>query len=48
VGYIKTSKAYMIFILVQRKTIVSGDVNFKENLASRISQESSTMREDKE
>jgi hypothetical protein len=48
VGYNETSKAYRIFIPAQRKTIVSRDVKFKENLASRRSQESSTVTEDKE
>jgi hypothetical protein len=48
VGYNETSKAYKIFIPVQRKTIVRRDVKFKENLASRRSQESSTVTEDEE
>jgi hypothetical protein len=33
-GCNKTSKAYRIFIPVHRKTFVSRDVNFEENLAS--------------
>jgi hypothetical protein len=37
VGYNETSKAYMIFIPVQQKTMVSRDVKFEENLASRKS-----------
>jgi hypothetical protein len=48
VGYNKTSKAYKIFIPVQWNTIVRKDVMFEENLASRRSQESSTVIEDKE
>jgi hypothetical protein len=39
VGYNNTSKAYKIFIPTQRKTIVSRDVKFEENLASRKSHE---------
>jgi hypothetical protein len=38
VGYKETSKAYMIFIPVQRKIVLGGDVKFKENLTSRIFQ----------
>jgi len=48
VGYCKTSKAYRIFIPAQRKTIVSRDVKFEENLASRSTQESSAVTEDEE
>jgi hypothetical protein len=47
-GYSETSKAYKIYILAQRKTIVSRDVKFEENLTSRSTQESSTMIEDEE
>ena len=39
VGYRETSKAYRVFILEERKTIVSSDVKFKEELASRKSRE---------
>jgi hypothetical protein len=39
VGYNETSKAYRIFIPAQRKTMVSRDVKFEENLASRKSHE---------
>lgn len=35
----ETSKDYRIFIPTQRKTIVSKDVKFKENLASMKSHE---------
>jgi hypothetical protein len=48
VGYSETSKAYKIFIPVQRKTIVSKDVKFEENLASRKSLELPPMAEDEE
>jgi hypothetical protein len=48
VGYNETSKAYRIFILAQRKTIVSRDVKFEENLASRSTKESSAMIEVKD
>jgi hypothetical protein len=48
VGYNKTSKAYKIFILAQRKIVVSQDVKFKESLASRKSQEPPPMAEDEE
>jgi len=47
-GYNETSTAYKIFIPTQRKTTVSRYVKFKENLASRSSQESSTLTKDKE
>jgi hypothetical protein len=43
VGYSETSKAYMVFILAQRKTFVSRDVKFEENLASRKSHDSFTV-----
>jgi hypothetical protein len=48
VRYSETSKAYMIFIPVQQNTFVSIDVKFEENLASRNTQESSTVTEDKQ
>jgi hypothetical protein len=48
VGYSKTSKAYKIFILAWRKTVVSIDVKFEENLASRKSHELLPMAEDEE
>jgi hypothetical protein len=47
VGYIETSKDYMIFILAQHKTFVSRDVKFEEKLASNKSRESSSLTEDK-
>jgi hypothetical protein len=37
VGYNEISKAYRIFIPVQQKTMMSRDVKFEENLASRKS-----------
>jgi len=46
VVYIETSKAYVILILAQQKTILSRDVKFNENVASRSTQGSSTMIED--
>jgi hypothetical protein len=46
--YNETSKNNMIFIPTQRKTVVSRDVEFKKNLASRRSQESSAVTEDEE
>jgi hypothetical protein len=48
VGYSETSKAYRIFILVHRKTVVSRDVKFDEKLTSRTTQESLVVIEDKE
>jgi hypothetical protein len=48
VGYSKISKAYRIFIPAQQKTVVKRDVKFKENLASRSTQESSVVTEDEE
>jgi hypothetical protein len=47
VGYNKTSKDYRIFIPVKRKTFVRIHIKFKENLAYRIYQKSSTMIGDK-
>jgi hypothetical protein len=47
VGYNETSKSYRIFIQMQRKTIVSRDVKFEENLASSKSHELPPMAEDK-
>jgi hypothetical protein len=46
VGYKENSKAYKIFILAKRKTIVSKDVKFQEDLASTRSQESLIVIED--
>jgi hypothetical protein len=37
VGYNDDSKAYRVFLLDRRKTVVSLDVKFEENLASRKS-----------
>jgi hypothetical protein len=47
-GYNKTSKAYRIFVLAQRKTIVSIAVKLEEILAFRKSQELSLLVEDEE
>ena len=33
--YSETSRAYKIYILVERKKVVNRDVNFKENFASK-------------
>jgi hypothetical protein len=35
VGYSEDSKAYRVFLPDQHKTVVSRDVKFEENLASR-------------
>jgi hypothetical protein len=48
VGYNETSKAYRIFIPVQQKKVVSRDVKFEENLASRKSRETSAVTKDEE
>jgi len=48
VGYNETSKANMIFIRAQRKKVVSRDVKFEEKLASKSTQESSIVIEEKE
>lgn len=48
VGYNETLKAYMIFILAQRKTVVRRDVKFKDNLASIKSYEALRVIEDEE
>jgi hypothetical protein len=48
VRYSETKKDYRIFIPMQRKIVVSRDVKFKENLASRSTQESSAVTEEKE
>jgi hypothetical protein len=47
-GYIETSKAYRIFIPTQQKTLVSRDVKFEENLASRNSHELPLVAENEE
>jgi transposase InsO family protein len=46
VGYNEDSKAYRVFLPDQRKTVVSRDVKFEENLASRKSHEIPTVAED--
>jgi len=48
VGYSETSKSYKIFISTQRKKVVSKDVKFKKNLASRKSHELPPMAKDAE
>jgi hypothetical protein len=48
VGYNETSEAYRIFIPTQRRTVVSRDVKFKEDLASRKSHETLPVTEDEE
>jgi hypothetical protein len=48
VGYSATSKAYKVYILEQRKTIVSRDVKFEEDFACRKSHEPIPMTEDEE
>jgi hypothetical protein len=46
VGYSETSKAYMIFIPMKKKTIFRRDVKFEENLTSRSTYESLVVIED--
>jgi hypothetical protein len=48
VGYSDTSKAYGVYIPEQRKTIVSKDVKFEEDFASRKSHEPTPVAEDVE
>jgi hypothetical protein len=48
VGYSETSKAYMVFILDQRKTVVRRDVKFEEDFASRKSHEPIPVTKDEE
>jgi hypothetical protein len=48
VGYNETSKAYRVYILEQRKTIVRRDVNFEEDFASMNSHEPIPVTEDEE
>jgi hypothetical protein len=46
VGYSETSKAYRVYIPEQRKTVVSRDVKFEEDFASRKSHEPTSVEED--
>ena len=46
--YSETSRAYKIYILVERKKIVNRDVKFKENFASNKSREPIPITRDKE
>jgi len=48
VGYIETSRAYKIYIPEQRKMLVSWDVKFEEDFASRKSHEPNSMTGDEE
>jgi hypothetical protein len=48
VGYNETSKPYKVYILDHRKTIVSRDVKFEEDFASRKSHEPTPVAEDEE
>jgi hypothetical protein len=48
VGYSETSKAYRVYIPEQRKTVVSRDVKFEEDFASRKSHEPIPVTEDEE
>jgi hypothetical protein len=48
VSYNETSKAYKVYILEKRKTIVSKDVKFEEDFASRKSHEPIPMIRDEE
>jgi hypothetical protein len=45
VGYSEDLKAYKVFFLDQHKIVVSQDVKFEENLASRKSQDLPTAAE---
>jgi hypothetical protein len=47
VGYKESSKAYGVYIPKQRKLVVSGDVKFEEDFASRKSHEPTLVAEDK-
>ena len=48
VGYKETSKAYKISMPMQQNIVVSQDVKFEENLASRKSHELPSLAESKE
>ena len=48
VGYSETSKSYKIYIVGERKTIVSRDVKFEEDFALRKSHEPIPVIEDEE
>jgi hypothetical protein len=48
VGYSETSKAYKVYIPEQRKTVVSRDVKFEEDFASRKSHEPIPVTENEE
>jgi hypothetical protein len=48
VSYNETSKAYKVYILEQRKTIVSKDIKFEEGFASRKSHAFIPLTKDKE
>jgi hypothetical protein len=47
-GYTETSKVYMVYILEQRKIVVSRDVKLEEDFASRKSHEPTLVVEDEE
>jgi hypothetical protein len=48
VGYSETSKDYRVYVLEHRKTLVSRDVKFEEDFASRKSHEPIPMTKDEE
>jgi hypothetical protein len=48
VGYSETSTAYRIYIPEHKKTILSRDVKFKDDFASRKAHEPTPMAEDEE
>jgi hypothetical protein len=48
VGYNEISKAYKVFVPDQRKTVISRDVNFEEEFASKNSNEPIPVAEGKE
>ena len=48
VGYNETSKAYRVFIPEQRKTVISRDVKFEEDFASKKSHDPILVTKDEE
>jgi hypothetical protein len=47
-AYSETSMAYRVYILEQRKTVISRDVKFEEEFASMKSNEPTLVAEDEE
>ena len=48
VGYNETPKAYRVYIPEQKKTIMSRDVKFEEDFASKKSHKSTSITEDED